>query len=318
MGESKHGFALIELLVVITVIAILVALMLPAVQQAREAARRTQCKSNLHQLGLAMHNYHDVHDSLPAAMYGCCWGTWKVSVLPYLEQEALFDLYDHDKKWGIPVDDARYHHGDADDLDARPNNHRVTSTRIPVFACPSDTPNRPLERFEIMTTSDSYLVNLGNANLNQTEIGGVSFHSAPFLFSSETTIGAEVRALRDIADGTSSTLMLAEGLQGRGRDLRGFSWWGNGSGFTAYLPPNANRPDSLHPSGHCNNIPQQNLPCVTESAAYPAFFAARSAHTGGVQVTLCDGSTRFVSENIDLSTWRALSTSQGTEVTGEF
>ena len=93
MHSGKRGFTLIELLVVIAIIAVLIALLLPAVQAAREAARRAQCVNNLKQIGLAMHGYHDVENVLPPGKKGCCWGTWLVFVLPYLEQQPLYNAW---------------------------------------------------------------------------------------------------------------------------------------------------------------------------------------------------------------------------------
>ena len=92
-SRRTRGFTLIELLVVIAIIAVLIALLLPAVQQACEAARRSQCKNNLKQLGLGMHNYHDVYNVFPVGQHNCCWGTWMVPILPYIEQAPLFQLY---------------------------------------------------------------------------------------------------------------------------------------------------------------------------------------------------------------------------------
>ena len=93
MRSRRFGFTLIELLVVIAIIAVLIALLLPAVQSAREAARRAQCTNNLKQIGLAMHNYHDQQGTLPYGLKGCCWGTWLISVLPYIEQQPLFNAW---------------------------------------------------------------------------------------------------------------------------------------------------------------------------------------------------------------------------------
>src|SRR5271167_2927424 len=89
----RRGFTLIELLVVIAIIAVLIALLLPAVQAAREAARRSQCVNNLKQVGIAMHNYQSSNNSLPFGMKGCCWGTWQVAVLPFLEQSNSFNAW---------------------------------------------------------------------------------------------------------------------------------------------------------------------------------------------------------------------------------
>src|SRR5215831_11151959 len=93
VSVRQRGFTLIELLVVIAIIAVLIALLLPAVQAAREAGRRAQCVNNLKQIGLAMHNYQSSSNCLPPGMRGCCWGSWLVPVLPYVEQQALFNAW---------------------------------------------------------------------------------------------------------------------------------------------------------------------------------------------------------------------------------
>ena len=119
--------------------------------------------------------------------------------------------------------------------------------------------------------------------------------------------------IRKITDGTSNTMMVAEVLQGQGSDLRGFTWWADACQFTTYLPPNSGLPDRIYTAGYCNNMPDQNLPCAVSDAANPTMFASRSRHPGGVQVVLCDGATRFVSASIDLTVWRAASTTEGME-----
>ena len=93
MTRIRRGFTLIEMLVSIAVIAILIGLLLPAVQSAREAARRVRCEANLKQIALGMHQYHDVHGSLPPGKKACCWGTWLIFILPQVEQQPLFDAY---------------------------------------------------------------------------------------------------------------------------------------------------------------------------------------------------------------------------------
>ena len=321
--RHRRGFTLIELLVVIAIIAILIALLLPAVQQAREAARRTQCRNNLKQLGLAMHNYHDVFGSLPVGGYSCCWGTWQVSILPYIEQAAQFNRYCHDRKLGVPSDTCRYNHA---------ANQPVTTTRFAVLTCPSDTPNTPIGRI----TSHNYAANWGTTTYSQRdtqtdpsniEPDGVRFQSSPFTRLNSLTATYPVmdqlnrnlaRKFRDFGDGTSNTMLLGEVIQGIGRDLRGFTWWGDGSQFTTLLGPNSTQPDAIYTATYCNNLPEQGLPCVVSSGSYPNMMGSRSRHEGGVHVLLGDGSARFVSEVIDMRTWRALSTIRGGETIGEF
>ena len=310
MSQKRTGFTLIELLVVIAIIAILIALLLPAVQQAREAARRTQCKNNMKQLGIAMHNYHDTSAVLPTGAYGCCWGTWQVAVMPQLELGNLFDQYDPNHKF---VDNAYRYSGS--------RNTPVTTQRIPTLTCPSDMPNAPInttvngQRRAI--TSHNYAVNFGNTTYTQAARHPadttVRFLGAPF--SRVTSLTDRRRrnfAFSDIVDGLTNTMLMAEVRQGQGRDLRGFTWWGDASNFTAFNPPNATQPDAIYSATYCNNNPP-NPPCVVQSSAYPTMFASRSRHPGGVHVLLGDGSSRFISDTINLNTWRATSTTYGEE-----
>lgn len=321
MSARRHGFTLVELLVVIAIIGILIALLLPAVQAAREAARRSQCLNNLKQLGVAMHNYHDTHKWLPPGLggNGCCWGTWQPIILPYLEQEALSDLY---RNWG--GDDSsgpRY--------STSPNTTNVCVRRIPTLTCPSDIPNAPFSNL----TNHNYAVNFGNTGYGQQATIGsgttaVRFAGAPFrrgiFLNSDPNVkvptpgGHMVRPQRgvpfqDIIDGQSNTLMMAEVLQGQGTDLRGFTWWGDACNFTTYLAPNSPLPDRIYTLSYCNNQPKLNLPCDLANTTNPSMFASRSRHPGGVQVVLCDGSARFVRGAIAIGIWRSMSTSRGSE-----
>jgi prepilin-type N-terminal cleavage/methylation domain-containing protein/prepilin-type processing-associated H-X9-DG protein len=330
MRTRRRGFTLIELLVVIAIIGILVGLLLPAVQKIREAAARMQCGNNLHQIALGMHNYHDTFQKLPPGVghYGCCWGTWVMVVLPYLEQEGMWKRYvNYD---GSDLTGIRYGQG--------PNLTYVSSQRLKVLTCPSDLPSTPIPPL----TAHNYAVNYGNTSFYQTTVSGVAFGGAPFrcypagwltdakmqqtygwaqpdsdkraLFQQYGAAGQPQQALVHVTDGTSTTLMVAEVIQGQGGDLRGFSWWGNASGFTAFNLPNANAPDVMT-GGACNVAATWGIPCTTiNSQAFPKMVAARSRHSpGGVNVAFCDGHTQWVSNTIALDVWRALSTSQGRE-----
>ena len=106
MRKDNRAFTLVELLVVIAIIGILVALLLPAIQAAREAARRSQCTNNLKQLGIAIHNYHDTYKQLPVGNHSCCWGTWQMSILPFIEERQLGEMYTWMPKVvnGVPKD----------------------------------------------------------------------------------------------------------------------------------------------------------------------------------------------------------------------
>ena len=284
MYSTKKGFTLVELLVVIAIIGILIALLLPAVQAAREAARRSQCSNNLKQHALAMHNYHDTYKTLPcAAMQSSTRGlNWLHSLLPYIEQQAIYD------KWDYGLD---YHAG---------TNTALIRTVITAHQCPSDTPTKTWNN----TPNYNYACNLGTTDrCRHSPLHGVDYYNSPFEAFSNRAYNFAA-----ILDGTSSTLMLAEVRQGQvGSDLRGLTWYGPHVGFTAYYGPNTPSPDQLNP-GFCQNAQNAplGLPCIGTPSGECEIFASRSLHPGGVQVALCDGSVRFISETIELDTWRYL------------
>jgi prepilin-type N-terminal cleavage/methylation domain-containing protein/prepilin-type processing-associated H-X9-DG protein len=318
MSRGSRGFTLIEMLVSVTVIGILIGLLLPAVQAAREAARRANCANNLKQIGLAMNQYHDIHGTLPPGKKGCCWGTWLIFILPQVEQQGLFNAYNFsgNNTPGLPTNL---------DLDFRyfgASNRTVTSTSLAVYLCPSDQTNAPISTsiggVTLACTSQNYAGNFGNTLQIQQDLPGIPFGGAPF-----TDVGSPIAdqsrppsstvKLSDVTDGTSNTMLTSEVVIGQGADLRGFSWWGDAAGFETYLAPNSPRPDVLSEADYCANQ-APNPPCVASSPALTDVYAARSRHPGKVHVGMADGSVRSVENSIQLSIWRALSTTKGGEV----
>ncbi|WP_406694474.1 DUF1559 domain-containing protein [Singulisphaera sp. Ch08] len=306
----RRGFTLIELLVVIAIIAVLIALLLPAVQAAREAARRSQCINNLKQIGLGVMNYESVNMSLPPGKKGCCFGTWTVFVLPFLEQNAMFNSWnfiagpDNDVGGGI----FRY---------SGVGNSTVTRSRINAYTCPSDTPQTPSGSIN----AHNYAFNYGNlGNAQQTTLNGFAFTGAPFsdlyppTASGSTTSAWGTRGLRDLTDGTSNTVLAAEVVQGQNGDLRGFTHWGDASGFETYLAPNGTLPDCIYTISYCKYPFGTNPPCIQSTTACPNMFASRSRHPGGVNVAMGDGTVRFIKNSISLNTWRAIGSTQGGEI----
>ncbi len=333
MRIQRQGFTLIELLVVIAIIAVLIGLLLPAVQKIREAANRMSCTNNLKQLALANANYESTYGTyLPGVgKNGCCWGTWMIPILLFVEQDNLGKIYVN--FGGLDTSGPRYGQG---------VNVTVTSTRLKTFTCPSDEPQvRPFNN----TTKHNYVLNAGNTTFYQVPLplgctvgrpGCTPFGGAPFNWYTnsdlvwDSTVPWDVPPPRgpdpkdgkmgqpvkiaEIIDGTSNTLMASEAIQGRGNDLRGYTWWGGAAGFTTYIGPNSLEQD-VTTGGGCVPLTSPRMPCTTISTpSRPRLMGARSLHPGGLNTALCDGSVRFVRDTIGIDLWRALSTSRGGEV----
>lgn len=323
MARPRNGFTLIELLVVIAIIAVLIALLLPAVQAAREAARRAQCINNLKQIGIAMHNYHDVVGTLPPGTRSSVCGTWQMFILPFMEASPLFNSYNQMGSYLLPDKsknpDGNLRYGGI-------CNTTCTGSRFNTFTCPSDTPTKIGN-----VTEHNYVVNFGNAGFFQelqTSSSGATYATpyyatgvwlgAPFSDSDPSFYPSRQRTynLSSLTDGTSNTLMASETVQSQDGSFRGYTWWGDASAFETWLVPNSRLPDVTQ--GYCTSIfpvvTPPNPPCMNATGTQGPTYAARSRHPGGVNTVFCDGSVKFIKNSIYLNTWRALSTSQGGEV----
>jgi prepilin-type N-terminal cleavage/methylation domain-containing protein len=317
--QAKRGFTLIELLVVIAIIAILIALLLPAVQQAREAARRSTCKNNLKQLGLAMHNYHDTHRTFPpgAVWYGigsapengrdANWGTtWVVQVLPFMDQANLYNNYNMSLK--------------ARSANASTSNS-VLQAKIPSLICPSQP---GVDRYNLTQDFNgfskiTYAASVG-AGSTMTRSDYTNPNRRGF-FSAVAQNGAKIR---DVTDGSSNSIMLGEIVVGTNTgDDKGAWGWCTGALFSGrnnngILTPNAKVYDATPYSSNNtsdNNFNRRNNPDRTGTLSGQA---ARSFHVGGVHVTMGDGAVRFLSENIDQTTYLNLLSIADGNVVGEF
>lgn len=335
--SSRNGFTLIELLVVIAIIAILIALLLPAVQQAREAARRTQCKNNLKQIALAMHNYEALNNALPPSMAIVPTITsnasWSIHgrLLPFMEQVNLYSQIDLSRAWGnFPI---------------------ISNFRVPGYVCPSDPKSdraRDTGTNGIFLMPTCYGFNFGTWLVYNPATGqggdGIAFPNSRIRISSitdgtsNTLLASEVHAWTaytrnggppsTTVPGNAATVALyaASGLKDRilpaTQDGTGHTEWANGhshhSGFTTTLTPNSNvifvdAGVTYRNTDYASRQEGSNTTSVSYSA-----LNSRSYHTGIVQSALCDGSVRSFSSNIDLSIWRALGTRDGGEVLGEF
>ena len=332
--RKLRGFTLIELLVVIAIIAILIALLLPAVQQAREAARRTQCKNNMKQLGIAMHNYHDVYRMFPlggAAKFnpgGTLGGVDVYSsaitqMLPFIEEANLKGVYNENLQW-------------------ENQSAAVARKIIPTLVCPSNTGSNPFSHpvFEALgypvggtfATTNYILCRGANGNWCTTPSVRGSLAVGAFDLNLRS-------AFRDFTDGSSNTLCIGEGAGGGN--------WTICEGLNCTTPNPAGttefawiiaQPSSTTFKGAgivitslygCAAEPINKNPitetfvdeggwtdCTDADADTTSNF--RSQHTGGAQFLLGDGSVHFLSENIDMGTYRDLSTRGGGEVVGEF
>jgi len=324
--QKRQGFTLIELLVVIAIIAILIALLLPAVQQAREAARRSTCKNNLKQLGLALHNYHDTHRVFPPATINAgiddCQGqipstgrilnhTCYQMLLPFLDQAPLYNLYN----WSLPSAPGKHSGCAITDAPGTANQFSLVPAQIPLFVCPSDPgTSKGTSTSSTYYSNGAFRTTYGVAS--HTTGGGWDATWNGNTSTLKGTLGPNGAAkIRDIVDGTSNTMVFVEteldktaagATAGSGNAYySGFGPFWNAAAHTFYIRPSS--------ASYALNVPRN--PDGPKSYAW----GAGSFHTGGGHILLADGGVRFLSENVNLtSVVRALISVRGGEVMPEF
>lgn len=332
--RARRGFTLIELLVVIAIIAVLIALLLPAVQQAREAARRSQCRNNLKQLGVAMHDYHDSNKTFALSQGSGVTGQsdWRGSsaqtaILPYIESKALYQQYNFNV-W-CWWDNGRGPHM----VNTAGSPGRV---RIPVFVCPTNsaflsdgTGVRPQINYPVCEGANAGMFNDGVT-------GGYATNKQNGVFNIRVPV-----PIASILDGTANTIMASEQISagsagpvvdrlvylrqavavpagwdgtfmtqaqlddwggrcttsGNAQRSETGCFWNTGvheqGTFNVLLPPNSKYQNC---TAHCSG-------CAPDG---PAMLGARSLHTGGVHVLMCDGAVKFANQNINYNTWQLL------------
>ncbi len=332
--RRRSAFTLIELLVVIAIIAVLIALLLPAVQQAREAARRTQCRNNSKQLALAVHNYADVCNVFPPS--ACINpsitvtgnnGSWGIHgrILPYLEQGNIYNTVDLSIAWDF--------------------QQSISGLKIAAYSCPSDPlsdRSRDAGGGRAIVFPTTYGFNFGTWFVWNPVSGaggdGATYPNSKLKFASftdgtsNTLLVSEVKAWTPYRrnGGPPSTTVPAsvadaQSIVASGTEFKdtGHTEWPDGrvhhEGFTTTLVPNSNVPCTNGGKTYdCDyNSWQEGRNGLSGQPSY-AIITSRSFHTGIVQVALVDGSVRTVSSNIDLGIWRALGSRDGSEVVGEF
>jgi prepilin-type N-terminal cleavage/methylation domain-containing protein/prepilin-type processing-associated H-X9-DG protein len=330
LPQPHRGFTLVELLVVIAIIAVLIGLLLPAVQKVRAAAARAKCQNNLKQLGLAAHNYHSDRGALPPASTSPSLASLFVYLLPYVEQQAAFDSFNMSSS---VITSSTSYYG------------RIV--QVPTYLCPADPSNGeckdtgssvPTGVTATALGKTNYYGNTGTHAWWAEKLGtGVKppDHTGMFAFNTQIK-------LLDVMDGTSNTVMFAEVKRGTtvANDALSvttllFNQWGMTSpaAFDPTLPANfaplstCNSPTtSVSETGlryyrgnsiyvlYTHTVPPNNpnRDCADQTLSQ-LHLASRSYHTGGVNVTLADGSVRFIVDSIPFPTWQAIGTRAGGE-----
>ncbi|GIW93954.1 MAG: Ta11 non-LTR retroelement [Pirellulaceae bacterium] len=321
--NNRKAFTIIELLVVIAIIGILVALLLPAVQAAREAARRLSCSNNLKQIALASHNYHDTFNSFPMPAPDSLYGySAQALLLPFIEQQNIQALIDFRLPLlvGLPWNPT-----------VNPPLAPVISMKIPVFVCPSDAGETMYWQGGHLWAGGNYMANLGSGT-------GMAYCSSGGRADGVFWRGSSTR-FAHITDGSSHTVLFAETRFGlRGPDTLSLvdprtqmKFVSGGSVCSATADDLAVRPAARYSGARAgqwirnltyhsmiNAYFPPNAPVPDVAFHGDALMGARSLHRGGVNIALVDGSVRFVAERIKLSTWRNLHARNDGQALGDF
>lgn len=311
---NRRGFTLVELLVVIAIIGVLIALLLPAVQQAREAARRMQCTNNLKQLSLSLHNYHDTLGSFPPGWIYLASGRgtstlgspsfgWGTFVLPYIEQSALFDQINPGivSYGSVPTD--------------------LSDTRLDAFICPSDNPPSPVTSGSYALGASNYSGVMGRFDVlvaGTFHSPAVAASSNPFYgrsdddnlkFKPDGVFGPNSKiSFADITDGTSNTLSFGEKSQL------------HGNAKAVWMGPRLDKCAACSVAAVFGTVGVVDF-AINEDGGSDGWREERvftSRHPGGAIFALCDGSTRFIAETIDMATYSNLGQRSDGNVVGDF
>jgi prepilin-type N-terminal cleavage/methylation domain-containing protein/prepilin-type processing-associated H-X9-DG protein len=320
MRKRRAAFTIIELLVVIAIIGVLIALLLPAVQAAREAARRLQCANNLKQIGLALHGYHNAIGSFPPGninrgaglcpgaaepvrSYSTQSGNWMIAILPYIEQRALFDQYDN-------------HYANES-----PRNKQVRETIVPVYVCPAD---RNIGVLAVPATGPATLVGAKYAPGSYRAVSGwsgdgINFLDSEMMFDYKPAWRGPIHAVytswawgyksekcSDITDGLSNTLLVGESTTSTSLARRTF--WAYSFAYYSMSGVTAQERTVWGDYDRCTACEGtgEEIPCKRQWG---------SGHSGGMNFVLCDGAVHFVRTNVDLNLLAKLATIGGDEPT---